>query len=153
MRPLPKELALDSNLLLLLTVGSFEPRTLNSFKRLSAFSSGDLKLLQDAMSGRRLLVTPHLLTEITNLANALPELFRQGFYRYLARVVPTFTERQIDAKTLCRDQSFLLFGLTDSALASLANQTLVITEDGRLADYLKRQGNSVMNLSDLRELR
>ena len=153
MRRLPPELALDSNLLLLLTIGSFEPQAINSFKRISSFSKDDLKLLQDTVSGRRLLVTPHVLTEVSNLANGLPELLRQGFHRYLAVAVPTFTERYTESRNLCLSRVFQLFGMTDAALWSMAMGALVITEDGRLMDYLRRHGGSVMSLSELRELR
>lgn len=153
MRRLPPELALDSNLLLLLTMGSFEPRALTTFKRICSFSAGDLRLLQNTVSGRRLLVTPHILTEVSNLANGLPELLRQGFHRYLVEVVPTLTERYTEARSLCQDRAFSLFGMADAALFSIATRTLVITEDGRLMDYLQRHNRFVMNLSELRELK
>ena len=147
------QLALDSNLLLLLTVGSFEPRTLRSFKRLSTFTAGDLRLLQSFAMGRRLVVTPHLLTEVSNLANSLPELLRQGFLRYLAKVVTVWPEEYTPAAVLVEDRAFSLFGLTDAAFCSLAARALVVTEDGRLRAYMKARGFKVLALADLRPAR
>ena len=146
---LPRGIVLDSNLLLLLLVGSYEPRTLRNFKRLSSYSHHDLRLLQDIVFGRNLLVSPHLLTEVSNLANALPELLRQGFYRYMTAYVPKMTEHPIDAVRICSDRSFILFGLTDAALCLLATQALVVTEDGRLRDYMRRQGLGAISLPDM----
>jgi len=106
----PRELAFDSNLLLLFTVGSFEPRALRTFKRLSMFTHRDLVAVQAAAMNRRLVATPHILTEVSNLANSLPEAWRKGFLTYLAANIHKFSERFSSTQELCNDHSFTLFG-------------------------------------------
>ncbi len=150
MPALPQEIVLDPNLLLLLFVGSFEPRTLGLFKRLSGFDAKDLGLLQEITQTHRSLVTPHLLTEVSNLANGLPENLRQGFHRYLSVYVVLLREVFIEAVQLRYDKTFSLFGLADAAVSSLSANTLVVTEDGRLRDFLLRQRRKVIGLSELR---
>ena len=144
-----KPLTLDSNLLLLLTVGTFEPRTIINFKRLSSFSISDLRLLQDLASTRTLVATPHSLTEVSNLANSLPETLRLGFLNYFAIFVSRVSEHFVPADTLSKDRSFRLFGLTDAAMCELASTSDVITEDTRLRAYMQRRGLFVLCLKDL----
>jgi hypothetical protein len=144
-----KPLTLDSNLLLLLTVGTFEPRTLINFKRLSSFSISDLRVLQDLASTRTLMATPHSLTEVSNLASSLPEILRLGFLNYFATFVSRISEHFVQADTLSRDRSFRLFGLTDAAMCELASTSDVVTEDARLRAYMQHRGLSVLGLKDL----
>jgi hypothetical protein len=145
-----REVAFDSNLLLLFTVGSFEPRALRTFKRLSMFTHRDLIAVQNAAMNRRLVATPHILTEVSNLANSLPEAWRKGFLTYLAANIHKFSERFSSTQELCNDQSFTLFGLTDAAICSLATEIIVVTEDARLRAYMRRRGLFVLSLEDLR---
>ena len=145
-----KTLTLDSNLLLLLTVGTFEPRTLINFKRLSGFSISDLRLLQDLASTRSLTVTPHSLTEVSNLANSLPETARLGFLNYFASFITRVSEHFVHADVLSSDRSFRLFGLTDAAICELASTSDVATEDARLRAYMQRRGLVAFGLEDLR---
>jgi hypothetical protein len=146
----PRELAFDSNLLLLFTVGSFEPRVLKTFKRLSMFTHRDLVAVQAVAMNRRLIATPHILTEVSNLANSLPEVLRKGFLTYLAANIHKFSERFSSTQELCNDHSFTLFGLTDAAICSLATEVIVVTEDARLRAYMHRRGLFVLSLEDIR---
>jgi hypothetical protein len=151
--PPPPPILLDSILLLLLTLGSFEPSTLRSFKRLSQFVDDDLALLRAFLLGRTIVVTPYTLTELCNLANALPSGTRIAFAEYLRRFLPVTEERQLSSLDLTKAQAFIYFGITDAALYALSNETVLLTEDGRLRDFLHRHQREAFSLSDLRRIR
>src|SRR6266481_2713988 len=64
---------IDANLLLLHVVGAHDRRLVSTFKRLSAFAPEDLDtLVAVTRHFRSILVTPHILTEVSNLAGSLP---------------------------------------------------------------------------------
>jgi hypothetical protein len=65
---------LDSTVFILLLVGSTHRSYIRAHKALSAYSEQDFDLLVDYLRGsKRLLVTPHVLAETSNLASHLQE--------------------------------------------------------------------------------
>jgi len=146
-------LILDSNLLLLLAVGAFDLRLISSFKRLSNFTSDDFRLLRDFSSSYQLWATPHIFTEVSNLANSLPERVRTPFLAYFASVIQAIVEPFTASTELSADAAFSLFGLTDAALCRLAPTALILTEDGRLRAYMARQGNRAIGLAEVKQYR
>jgi hypothetical protein len=145
-----RRLLLDSNLLLLLIIGAFDLRLLNSFKRLSDFSANDFRLLRDFASSYRLLASPHIFTEVSNLANSLPQQTRSAFLRYFASAIPAIVEPLTATSEIAADPSFASFGLTDAAVCQLSRSALIMTQDGRLRSYLDRQGAQTLSLETLK---
>ncbi len=73
-------LLIDSNLLLLLFVGQYDPTRIQKFKRTDQFTVGDYELLADYVEQfRELVTTPSILTEVSNLLGQLPENLRYHF--------------------------------------------------------------------------
>ena len=145
------KILLDANLLLLLLIGSFDPRLLTSFKRVSTFSKGDLQLLVSFASARQIVTTPHVLTEVSNLANALPQKTRTAWFRHFARFAERFEEVYLPLTTVAGSPIFASFGLTDAAISMLGTDVALVTEDGRLRSYLAQTGLRTYNLRDIRE--
>jgi rRNA-processing protein FCF1 len=146
-----KSVLLDSNLLLVFLAGSLDSRLFGSFKRISDYTLKDYELLVRLLSSfTTLLTTPHILTEVSNLANSLPERFKPEWHRNIAKLIAS----QSDTPGLRErwTQEFEAFGITDAALANLSSETLVVTEDYRLSGVLQSQGVSVLNFGDLRKL-
>jgi rRNA-processing protein FCF1 len=157
-RHIGKSIALDSNLLLVLIAGSLGAQLFNSFKRVSGYRMEDYELLVRLLgSFTTLITTPHVLTEVSNLANSLRESYKYDWNAYFAALVGSeknigVREQWIPAAELAQRPDFLPFGLTDTALAELTSQALVVTEDYRLSGSLKTRGISVLNFGDLRKL-
>jgi hypothetical protein len=154
-----KSVLLDSNLLLVFLSGSLSPRLFGQFKRVSTYTLGDYELLVRLLgSFTILLTTPHILTEVSNLANSLPEWLKPDWYRNFAALIaseqktPGLRERWTSAVELAQMPEFLAFGITDAALTELSSDALVITEDYRLSGVLRSQGVAVLNFGDLRKL-
>ena len=158
-RHLGKRILLDSNLLLVLLAGNLDSRLFGSFKRISAYSIDDYEFLERLV--RRfsvLFTTPHILTEVSNLANSLTEQWREDWLRNMAAWVsclnckPLCEDCWTPAKQLVLNPEFLAFGLTDVSLAQLSSNALIVTDDFRLSGFLRRKGVSILNFRDLRNL-
>jgi hypothetical protein len=148
-----RPMLLDSNLLLLLIVGSFDSGLVRSFKRLSIFSQMDLSLLQNLSVSFPIATCPHVLTEVSNLANALPEPLKRTVFAYMASTFESLEEVHVSAREIVRLPGFEIFGLTDVALSELCQENLLITHDERFAAYLRGNAVSVLTLKDLRATR
>lgn len=143
----------DSNLLLLLLIGSFERQRIRAFKRTSEFSESDFDLLVVFLSGfRRRKTTPHILTEVSNLANALPEYLKPAWFAHFAAQVGAFFEVYEESKILMQRLEFHAFGLTDAAICSLSSGTLILTKDFRLSGFLRSRNLPVLDFNEIRAL-
>lgn len=142
----------DANLLLLYFVGSVDRKIVPSFKRTSNFLPEDYDFLAQALACfRRVVSTPHVLTEVSNLAGSLFGKHRQRFFEELARGISVIDEQHAPAADLSSEETFFRFGITDSAVFRQARgQYLVLTEDLPLAAHLERSGIDVLNFTNLR---
>ncbi|MGO9319000.1 MAG: hypothetical protein ACLPXT_01040 [Terracidiphilus sp.] len=158
-RHVGKKILLDSNLLLVLLAGRFDSRLFGRFKRISTYSLGDYELLEQLVKRFSILfTTPHILAEVSNLANSLSEQWREDWLRNMAVLLsclnctPVFDECWTPAKQLVLRPEFLTFGLTVASLSQLSDHALIITDDFRLSDFLRRKGVSILNFRDLRNV-
>lgn len=155
-----KAILLDSNLLLVFLSGFLGTRIFKSFKRISKYEFSDYELLVQLMgSFTVLLTTPHILTEVSNLAGSLTGSYRRDWDLNFAALVRSektrigVRERWTSAVELSEMPEFLPFGIADTALTQLSSEALVVTEDHRLSGFLRSRGISVLNFGDLRKLR
>jgi hypothetical protein len=145
-----KRVLLDTNLLLLFLIGSFERARIARFKRTAGFSERDFDVLAALITSFRVIVTtPHVLTEVSNLANSLPEHLKPLWSEHFALRAAALTELFEPAVEVMRQDSFLSFGLTDAAIHRVSTDTLILTEDFRLSGYLISQGVAVLNFNEL----
>lgn len=154
-----KSVLLDSNLLLVLLAGFLGARGFKSFKRVSGYSYSDHELLVQLLSSFSiLLTTPHILTEVCNLADSLTGSLKLDWDENFAALIRSektrigVRERWVSAVELSERPEFLPFGVADTAVAKLASEALVVTEDYRLAGFLNSRGIPVLNFHDLRRL-
>jgi len=152
-----KSVLLDTNVLLILLLGAFDPKLLRSFKRVRDYHMGDYDLLVRFLRFFTVLrTTPHILTEISNLTGHLPERVRlewfQSFGLFLKSQsgVPRLAESWKPAEKLASTPDFHAFGLADAGIADLSSEALVVSEDHRLTGVLRKRGVAVLNFADLR---
>lgn len=147
-----KPAILDSNLLLFAWCSSFDPSLVSSFKRLNSFQSEDVELLSETLkvfSGLR--TTPHVLTEVSNLANSLPGWIKEDWSDHFSKQIQVIPEEWTSAATIARGD-FMWLGLTDAALAALATTNVILTIDFPLSNSLESRGLNVINFTHLRSL-
>ncbi len=149
-----KGILVDANLLLLDLVGSYDLRLVGDgrFNKLSKYVSEDYKLLTRLKRVFRVAVTtPHVLTEVSNLAGDLPEAVRLRCFDHFSTLVTGLQELNLAAIDVVQRPEFRYLGLTDSALAQVSHQFLVVTDDARMVAHLNRAGLEALNFNYLRE--
>jgi hypothetical protein len=144
---------IDANLLVLYLVGKTNKRRARDFKPGDDFEIEDLDLLEQLVAylGKP-ITTPHILTEVSNLAKLHGKelsAFRQG-YKALVEQMDEFYD---ESRAVVADASFMPLGLTDAAIAMLSRRNLlVLTLDLDLWLTLQRRGVDAVNFNHLRAL-
>lgn len=147
-----KPAILDSNLLLFSWCSSFDPRLVSSFKRLNSFQDADIELLSETLKIFSVLkTTPHVLTEVSNLANQLPYWIKNDWSGFFAKEISLISETHAPASDIATDLGAIRFGITDAALTHLACHNVVLTIDWPLSNLLESRGLWVINFNHLRE--
>ncbi|HUZ04793.1 MAG TPA: hypothetical protein VMU62_05505, partial [Acidobacteriaceae bacterium] len=137
--------------LLLLLIGSHDLSLIARFKRTSGYTIDDYKLLADFVQMfSNVATTPHVLTEVSNLANSLGSPVKEQWFGHFRTTLQLFEEHPLKAQSLSDKDEFLVFGLTDAALCTLCGEVLLVTEDYRLSGYLRSKQHPVINFSDIR---
>jgi hypothetical protein len=145
-----KRILLDANLLLLWLIGTFQRTRIEVFKRTASFSTIEFDVLSSLLlEFRTIVTTPHVLTEVSNLANSLPENVKSAWFDHFSMRIAALEEILEPASKIAQQTSFNPFGLTDAAIQHASVDTLVLTEDFRLSGYLNAQGIVCLNLRDL----
>ncbi|SRR5712692_1955870 len=146
------DVLVDTNILLLYIVGLLDPSVIPRFKRTKIFTVEDFDELNYLLKRfRAVLTTPNILTEVSNLGGQLAEPLRSGFFTILARAIPLFTEQHIDSRRASQIDRFITCGLTDAAILEAASRDiLVVTDDFRLAGFLRGRGAAVINFNNIR---
>lgn len=144
-------LVIDTNLLLLLFVGRTNPKRIETFKRTHGrYTRDDYELLETVVRAfRETITTPHILTELSNLA-ALKGTELDRIRLLIKAEVGTMSEKHAVSRTIVAHDGFLRFGLTDAAIAMLCPKALVLTDDLQLAVFLEQQKIDVINFNHLR---
>lgn len=142
----------DTNLLLMYFVGAHDPEEIPRFKRTKQFTPEDHTLLIRFLGlFGRIVTTPHVLTEVSNLAGQLADPTKVGVFAKLGAGIKLFDEEHSPAVEIASQPTFTRFGLTDSAiLYQVKGRYLVLTDDFRLSQYLQSAGVDVFNFNHLR---
>ncbi|MEZ6063183.1 MAG: PIN domain-containing protein [Planctomycetaceae bacterium] len=149
-----KGVMLDSSVLILLVVGCYNPERIESFKRTNAFEKQDFVLLTRLLSKfERLVTTPHILTEVSNLCGNFHQQEKHPVFSQLVEVISRSSEESLASKDICNSPPFTRFGLTDSGIAVCAkDRFLVITADLPLFVLLGSLEVDAINFNHLRPL-
>ncbi|MEM1170998.1 MAG: PIN domain-containing protein [Cyanobacteria bacterium P01_H01_bin.35] len=147
-----KGVIVDTNILLLLFVGSVNKERISQFNRTEKFSPEDYDLLVEIiLYFSKIVVTPNILTEVNNLINQLGEPERSQSVEFLAKAVTEWDEFYVESSTATQVEKFTEFGLTDSGIISLAKgKYLVLTNDFKLANYLEKIEIDTVNFNNIR---
>jgi len=149
-----KGLLVDSNLLLLYLVGSYDISLVGDgkFNKLSKYTAEDYRLLLRLKAAfARSVTTPHVLTEVSNLANDLPSSTRSQLLKEFAEAFDGMEELTTPSMAVAQRSDFHFLGLTDSALAQWSSRFLVVTDDVRMVARLNESDLEALNFNHLRD--
>jgi hypothetical protein len=151
-----KCLLIDTNLLLLLLIGSLDPSLIRREKITAnrGFDETDFNQLRDFVGQfQKLVTTPHILTEVSNHADKIKGTNHGKFIQRFMSFIETLDECSETSKVLAKTEPFQRFGLTDTAISHLATENfLVLTVDFPLAGYLQKKGLNVINFNHVRQI-
>jgi hypothetical protein len=134
-------------------VGYFDPRHLIDCRAIkSSFTPGEFRLLARLIEEFTVIVaTPHILTEVSNLAGRLPQELHTQFRSFFATVIPRLSEQHVPGPNIAKAEAFVRFGITDTAITMIApGQFVVLTEEAALFGYLQKRGVAAINFNHIR---
>jgi hypothetical protein len=115
-------LLIDSNLLLLYILGNTNKQRIPTFKRTQTYTVQDFELLQLLVERfSRVVTTPNVLTEISNLATLYGAELKQ-FRSVLRNATEVIDEFYIESRRAVSDRHFERLGITDAAISMLGQQ-------------------------------
>ena len=148
-----KKLLVDTNILLLYIVGSLSLDRIARHKRTDTFTIEDYLLL-DALLRQfgGIVVTPNILTEVSNLLGYTDEKTRGSLLILLRSLAWISEEHYVRSLDAVETAEFSRLGLADASILSCPTEGLtVLTDDLHLYLALQRRGVEVINFNHLRE--
>jgi len=147
-------LIIDTNILILYFVGNLNPLRIGKHKRTTKYLPNDFDLLSNLISlfHNRIITTPNILTEVSNLLGNCETLEQKRLWDIFMSGISILEEKYLPSQSLCQTPIFTRLGLTDSAIIELVREKyLVLTDDAILFQYLEKNGIDVLNFTHLRE--
>ncbi|ODS34391.1 MAG: hypothetical protein SCARUB_00522 [Candidatus Scalindua rubra] len=145
---------IDSNLLLLYFIGKYNLSIIQNFKRTKKYTIEDFDLLSQIIRYfPKLITTPNILTEVSNLCNSLPGNIKDNYFTKFAKQIQVLNEHYKRSSNICSLDHFKKFGLTDSGIIDLVKGNfLVLSDDLPLTNYLLSKNIDAINFNHLRPL-
>lgn len=146
---------IDTNLVILFGIGTYNPARISTFNRTRKFARSDFDLLTQIRRWFQTCVTtPNILTEVDDLVRQLPEAEHQGAAATMRGVIDSFLERVIASTTAVNGLHYARYGLADAISVAVAREDfLVMTDDFPLTGLLAQIGRAVVNFNHLRSFR
>jgi hypothetical protein len=146
-----KGILIDTNLLMLVVVGTYDPQRVLTFKRTQRFTLDDLALMFRMLEYfDRRVTTPNILTEVDNLTRQLPQLEHDAIATVLSQVTSTHLEVYVPSADIVQQSMYADLGLTDCVTIAAANEVLVLTDDFHLSNVLTNLGHDAININHIR---
>lgn len=148
-----KGILIDANLALLYLVGSYDSRLIGNgkYNKLSKYVLEDYELLVRLKKlFKKAVSTPHVLTEVSNLTSDLPEQTKAECLKMFYQTFCEIDELTVSSMEAAQRPEFHFLGLTDSALALVSDQYLIVTDDARLVKKLNESRLEALNFNHLR---
>ena len=146
---------IDTNLLLLYVIGTYDPARISQFDKTCNFPLGTFDLLDRIINKfDKVITTPYILAEVSNWAGQFPSLDKAKLHPQLfgifAALIEGLEESYETSTVIAKNAAFSWLGLADTSIANLGNKYLVLTINGPLLGYLQKNGVDAVNISVLR---
>ncbi|MEP7170109.1 MAG: hypothetical protein ABI855_12120 [Bacteroidota bacterium] len=144
-------LPLTAMFFLLLIVGSTGKDLIQKFKRTNIFLEEDFDLLLQLICRSKIIVTPGILAETSNLLETFDAQLSGSIFLKIREFLKTMEEKYTPSIDLVFTDCFLKLGFTDSSIFELSKSGVVaITVDFPLYGYLSTSGYPVINFNHVR---
>ncbi len=142
----------DANLLVLLVVGTASKEYIARHKRLTDYTAEDFELLGLILSDfSEIVLLPHILTEVSNIARQIDSPARAEVQAVLRRLIQSCAEFPVQSLHGAQREEFDRLGLTDAVILHFCGTDLdgtgptLVTVDTALADAANALGYSVID--------
>ncbi len=143
---------LDTNLMVLLTVGSAARDYIAKHKRLQSYTVDDFDLINILIAQfSDIVLIPHILSEASSIARQISQPALRGVQSAFRRLISGCTEYPVPSVLACERSEFARLGLTDAVILHFCSLQLagipptLLTTDTDLADSAIAQGHSVID--------
>jgi predicted nucleic acid-binding protein len=146
-------LLVDTNLLVLLAVGTVNRNRIETFKRTRQYTKIDYDLLVGVLAKfKRLYTLAHVLAEVSNLTD-LPGVERLQARHVLKKTISLLQEVEMSSARAADDRLYQDLGLVDAAIGAVAraHNLVVLTDDLDLYLRLGHDKVKVLYFTHLRE--
>ncbi|AZF15051.1 hypothetical protein [Pseudomonas sp. R3-18-08] len=128
-----KQLIIDTNLLLLLIIGSIEEgRHIRNSTRLNKFDIDDYNNVISVMEEYTdICITPYIATEVSDLID-LKDYVGDLAFETARTMFSIFLQADTNINEDCTTDNFIIYGITDNSLIKLAQNYTIFTDDLRL---------------------
>jgi len=145
-------LLIDTNLLVLFTVGKVNRQRIETFKRTCQYTKSDFDLLLRVLGKfNKLYTVAHVLAEVSNLTD-LSGAEGQQARRVLKQTISLLNEAEMSSARSAEDRHYQRLGLVDAAISAVAraHNCTVLTDDFDLYHLLSHDKVNVINFTHLR---
>ena len=146
-----KAVVVDTQLLVLLIVGLTNPQFIGRHKRVTpVYNEAHFNALKTILTqAPKLVCTPHILTETSNLLRQSGDPMRSQIMTAFKRFIDSADERRVQSARAAEQPSFVRLGLTDAAILSLdpAEVQVLLTVDHDLHIASLEKGFDARNLT------
>jgi hypothetical protein len=143
-------IVVDTNLMLLLAVGLYNPARIVTFKRTQKYNAQIFEIVTSVVERFGIwYTTPYIVTEVDNLSRSLLDQEWEAISVVLRRLIASSEELYSRSVLLLENPLHREIGITDASIAIMPQDALIFTDDLRLALRLERDGREVLNLSHL----
>ncbi|WP_313057767.1 hypothetical protein [Stutzerimonas nitrititolerans] len=112
-----KTVLIDTNLLLVLVVGWFDPKLLTAHKNTCMYRIEDFELLCLYIEGYdKIVVTPNTLTEVSNLISQIGRPYKTSLRAFLGEFCEKTLECYVPSSSVGKLPQMVSLGLTDAAI-------------------------------------
>lgn len=147
-----KGVLVDSNLLLLVAIGTHDLGRVGSGSRTAKYTAADFTLVTEILAYfDKRVTTPNILTEVDNMARQ--DVHRREYEAIsvvLHGIVHDHFEVHRPASPITETDLFNAVGLTDSITIALSDELLVLTDDFGLWGRIVDLGNDAFNINHIR---
>jgi hypothetical protein len=154
-----RNVSIDSNLLLLFTVGLTSRSYITRHKRLKAYTIEDFDILASVINGYEdIVLLPHTLTETSNLLRQIDNPMRSDIAHTLRHLILSYNEQHLPSRDAAARPEYTRLGLTDAVLLELSrvaegrDQPTLLTVDLDLAIAAEIKGYKVENFNHYRDV-
>lgn len=148
-----KGLVVDSELLLVYLIGVYDQSYLLAYKRTRAYSKTDFIILNGFFENfASIITTPHILTEISHLSDAIQKSRLKEFIKVFIDRINNLQEVFIGKHRIVKHEDFERLGVADTGIMITCDEKkyLMLTKDRLLTDLARKNGVDVINFDEYR---